>query len=56
MNIYVDQVKETYKQATILNNFYYLKKCTKLADFEYLLVCIHIFPKNYCTFNHNKII
>lgn len=45
MNIHVDQVKETYKQARILNNFYYLKKCTKLADFNDLVVCIHIFYK-----------
>lgn len=45
MNIHVDQVKETYKQATILNDFCYLKKCTKLADFEDLVVCIHIFHK-----------
>lgn len=46
MIIHVDQVKETYKQGTILNNFYYLKKCTKLADFEDdLVVCIHIFHK-----------
>lgn len=45
MNIHVDQVKETYKQATILKNFYYQKKCTKLADFNDLVVCIHIFYK-----------
>lgn len=45
MNIHVNQVKETYKQAMILNDFYYLKKCTQLADFLDLVVCIHIFYK-----------
>lgn len=38
MNIHVNQVKETYKQAMILNDFYYLKKCTQLADFLDLVV------------------